>query len=397
MVEFSERIGGFPDNVCAMTTLTSADPSNLKRLADLKKVKASIRGLSVEPLWEDLPADKLDLTGIDWLILGGESGSGECTRGFNLEWVDNIRAQCEKNGVAFFLKQLGRKPYQNGEFVKLKDPHGGTWDEWAEEYRVREFPQKFHDYRKDEKVDQVGARPVYQSASEKLESIKLSDEEKERLEVLRDTVKTGMKSMLSVGAALIEIKDDKLYRETHKNFGEFCDEVLGMSRQHADRLVEAVKTKRRVDPVLKKHGLPEASAERHLREYKRLDDDQIESVVKKLSEELEDEDEKKISLKRLEKLVNEVTIVPVEAEGGDEPGPETEEPDDEEVSDVPNPEPEEVDEEDVPDDTIAIEVETSGKLRGKLNEALGMLQNGDEEAVWSLLSELVDNHRKAIA
>jgi protein gp37 len=109
MAEFAEEIGGFPENVCAMTTLTGPDPESLERLADLKKVKARVRGLSIEPLWKRIPPSKLNLKGIDWVILGGESGSGlEFTRPFALEWAEELRDHCRKNGVAFFLKQLGR-------------------------------------------------------------------------------------------------------------------------------------------------------------------------------------------------------------------------------------------------------------------------------------------------
>jgi len=59
-----------------MTTVTSADTEVLKRVDALRNVKASIKGLSIEPLWEQLPPEKLNLEGIDWVIVGGESGSG---------------------------------------------------------------------------------------------------------------------------------------------------------------------------------------------------------------------------------------------------------------------------------------------------------------------------------
>jgi protein gp37 len=85
MAKFADEIGGFPSNVCAMTTITGPDPETLKRVDQLRQVKASCRGLSIEPLRERIPPSKLDLTGIDWVIVGGESGSGEDTRPFALE------------------------------------------------------------------------------------------------------------------------------------------------------------------------------------------------------------------------------------------------------------------------------------------------------------------------
>jgi protein gp37 len=160
MAEFAKEIGGFPNNVCTMTTLTGPDDESLKRLADLKKVMASVRGLSIEPLWDRIPPAKLNLTGIDWMIVGGESGSGETTRPFALEWAEELRAHCEKHGMAFFLKQLGRNPSRNGEILKLRDKHGGEWSEWDETLRIREFPNAFHDYRKAEMKPSSRPRPI---------------------------------------------------------------------------------------------------------------------------------------------------------------------------------------------------------------------------------------------
>lgn len=86
-----------------MTTVTG--PDALHRVDELRQIKASCRGLSIEPLWERLPPESLDLNGIDWLVLGGESGG---IRTFDLAWVEELHAHCQKNGTAFFLKQLGR-------------------------------------------------------------------------------------------------------------------------------------------------------------------------------------------------------------------------------------------------------------------------------------------------
>jgi hypothetical protein len=90
----------------------------------------------VEPLFE--PVD-LDLRGIDWVIAGG--GSDVLAEPFHLEWAMNLREQCQKAGVAFFLKQLGRKPFYENRPLPLKDKHGGDWAEWPEPWRVREMPQ----------------------------------------------------------------------------------------------------------------------------------------------------------------------------------------------------------------------------------------------------------------
>lgn len=73
------------------------------RIAVLREIEASVRFLSIEPLLEDVGA--IDLRGIQWVIVGGESGHG--ARPMKREWVDNIKQQCDRAGTAFFFKQWG--------------------------------------------------------------------------------------------------------------------------------------------------------------------------------------------------------------------------------------------------------------------------------------------------
>lgn len=75
----------------------------LPRVAHLRAAPARTRFLSVEPLLEDLGA--LDLSGMHWAIVGGESGAG--ARTLRREWVTSIRDQCAAAGVPFFFKQWG--------------------------------------------------------------------------------------------------------------------------------------------------------------------------------------------------------------------------------------------------------------------------------------------------
>jgi protein gp37 len=75
----------------------------LPRLLDLQNAPAAIRFLSVEPLLEGL--GPLDLRGIHWVIVGGESGHG--ARPLDKAWVTSIRDQCVNAGVPFFFKQWG--------------------------------------------------------------------------------------------------------------------------------------------------------------------------------------------------------------------------------------------------------------------------------------------------
>ena len=75
----------------------------LPRLEQLRAAKAKVRFLSIEPLLEGL--DAINLKGIAWVIVGGESGAG--ARPMRKEWVVAIRDQCRKAKVPFFFKQWG--------------------------------------------------------------------------------------------------------------------------------------------------------------------------------------------------------------------------------------------------------------------------------------------------
>lgn len=75
----------------------------LPRLLDLQKSPAAVRFLSIEPLLEGL--GRINLKGIHWVIVGGESGYG--ARPLEKEWVTSIRDQCERANVPFFFKQWG--------------------------------------------------------------------------------------------------------------------------------------------------------------------------------------------------------------------------------------------------------------------------------------------------
>jgi protein gp37 len=91
----------WPDNVWMGVTVENADYTS--RIGDLVKTPARVRFLSVEPLLG--PIDKLPLSGIHWVVVGGESGPH--ARPMRKEWVIAVRDQCREAGVAFFFKQWG--------------------------------------------------------------------------------------------------------------------------------------------------------------------------------------------------------------------------------------------------------------------------------------------------
>lgn len=279
MAEFAEQIGGFPPNVCAMTTLTGPDPESFERLAELKKVKASLRGLSIEPLWDRIPPSKLNLKGIDWVIVGGESGSGALTRQFALEWAEELRDHCRKQGVAFFLKQLGRNPSRDGTVFKLKDKHGGNWDEWDEPLRIREFPDAFHEYRKDQMVVSKKPRPILVRKPKKSkEELSMTPEEKAEFRHQHKIVKKGVLAFSTIGLALAAIKDGKLWKAGgYRNWEDYCRTVAGMSRVHAHRMIAAAGFTETLKTLPHGNVLPQAEAQ--VRPLLRLPDCEQQTAV----------------------------------------------------------------------------------------------------------------------
>jgi protein gp37 len=96
----------------------------LPRIVDLQKTPASMRFLSIEPLLEDLGA--FNLSGINWAIVGGESGPG--ARPMKKEWVVSVRDRCREYEVPFFFKQWGG--VRKKKSSRLLD--GRTYDEYPQ-------------------------------------------------------------------------------------------------------------------------------------------------------------------------------------------------------------------------------------------------------------------------
>ena len=105
----------------------------LPRIDVLRRTNAAIRFLSIEPLLESL--GELDLSGIDWVIVGGESGTRP--RPISPDWVREIRDQCQAAGVPFFFKQWGgRSPKQSGRILD-----GREWNEMPPILSREQTPQ----------------------------------------------------------------------------------------------------------------------------------------------------------------------------------------------------------------------------------------------------------------
>ncbi len=165
-----------PSNVWIGTTVEDQERAE-ERIPALLKIPARVRFLSVEPLLGEVNLDLVEDgresederswakptergCGIDWVIVGGESGNK--ARLCNVEWIRSVVHQCQAAGVACFVKQLGAHPatrfhlspdkdgwpehvgfslpVADERIVKLEHPKGGDMEEWPEDLRVREHP-----------------------------------------------------------------------------------------------------------------------------------------------------------------------------------------------------------------------------------------------------------------
>jgi protein gp37 len=138
----------------------SIENGRFERRADqLLDVCAGGRFVSAEPLLAAIDIERcLGRGGIAWVIVGGESGPK--ARPFDLEWARQLHAQCQRTETAFFLKQLGRRPYDSAVArqmvhrayeptpeqaarlapLYLRDAKGGDIAEWPAELRIRQSP-----------------------------------------------------------------------------------------------------------------------------------------------------------------------------------------------------------------------------------------------------------------
>lgn len=124
-----------PPNVWLGASVES--PEYLYRIDLVRQTPAAVRFLSIEPLIERL--GPLNLSGIDWVIVGCESGTGP--RPMEEDWVREIRDECVKQGVRFFLKQMmGHNP-RTGRRKVLKTPplDGKRWRQFPLKRKIRSF------------------------------------------------------------------------------------------------------------------------------------------------------------------------------------------------------------------------------------------------------------------
>lgn len=133
MLAFTKQYGRVPDHIWLGTSVEL--DLYKKRIDILRKVDCKIRFVSFEPLLG--PVGEVNLAGISWAIVGGESGPNH--RSVEKEWIKEIQRQCKKQHVAFFFKQWGGKTPKAGG--RLLD--GKEWNEYPDmptERKIAVFP-----------------------------------------------------------------------------------------------------------------------------------------------------------------------------------------------------------------------------------------------------------------
>jgi protein gp37 len=124
------RYGTAPGPAHMWFGVSIEDGTKLSRVRHLQQAPAGVRFLSIEPLIG--PVGNLDLSGIDWVIAGGESGPG--ARPMEKAWAQSIRDQCKAAGVAFFFKQWG-------VFARSQEAESSTGGSGTN-YRSRTVPMR---------------------------------------------------------------------------------------------------------------------------------------------------------------------------------------------------------------------------------------------------------------
>ena len=120
--------GSWPTNVWIGTSVEDQAAAD-KRIPELLGIPAAVRFLSCEPLIGRVDLSGVQVGDLQWLIVGGESGSG--ARIMNLEWARSLRDQSQQRGIALFVKQMGGVRDKRQELEDL-----------PEDLRIREFPSQ---------------------------------------------------------------------------------------------------------------------------------------------------------------------------------------------------------------------------------------------------------------
>lgn len=136
---------GYPNVWLGVSAENKRD--GLPRIDILRSIPAVVRFVSFEPLLEDL--GKVNLRGIHWAIIGGESGACKKVRSLDVQWARNLLTQCADQKVSGWMKQLGTRPIENGEELTVRglngrrSKHAGEFEQWPlslSDLKIRKLP-----------------------------------------------------------------------------------------------------------------------------------------------------------------------------------------------------------------------------------------------------------------
>ncbi len=221
------------------------DGKHHDRIDHLRYLPASIKFISFEPLIGAL--GNPDLTNIDWVIAGGESGNSKSLRPVKKDWVTSLRDQCTTENIPFFFKQWGKKefnPDQSDPTIPVRGekdaagthkPKGGHLIDGQAFEQFPVFPIHYPDVELKARVD---------SLEKKLEG----------------SITAYTKSWLTIGQSLSEIKKTiedlghgKLFWQTYfkvDSFQEYCNDRLSLSREAATQMRQGYELIQTLRPTL---------------------------------------------------------------------------------------------------------------------------------------------------
>jgi len=230
------------------------DGTHLDRIDHLREVPASIKFISFEPLIGVI--GDVDLSNIDWVIAGGESGNSKSLRSINKDWVTSLRDQSALENIPFFFKQWGKKEFNpdqkdptipvrgERENVGEHKPKGGHLIDGLAYEELPDFPNHYPDTELKAEVDLLESN--LQSAAEAFTN-----------------------SWITVGQTLSKIKETidalghgKLYWQTYfdvDSFQDYCSSRLALSRGTATQMRQGYELIQSLKPNLigdNQEGIP---------------------------------------------------------------------------------------------------------------------------------------------
>lgn len=269
-------------NVCLMTSVE--DQVRAERIAQLIKIPAQFRALSIEPLLGPVELAPEWMQHLDWVIVGGESGHG--ARPIHPEWVQALQRQCFDHEVKFFFKQWGcwspDETFANSEWTNVAyfdSPSSKPvfLKKLGREERkdIRSNPGGklflFHAFKEETGNLMDGKRYLAHPFGKRIPRSEivqsLSTIEKRELDRCEKTIRKGLQNFVEVGTALMEIRKGRLYRETHATFEDYVQFVLSLSRPHAYNLMDGAQVMHDLSSI---EDIPLPTNEAQARELKYL-------------------------------------------------------------------------------------------------------------------------------